>query len=239
VLLGWNTIQRRNIGFLEAVKSGAEIIATVDDDNIPLEHWGRDVLIGQETTMASYTHPHLFDPLCVTSIHRYWHRGYPLDLVNDREHYNREDKTFTVKVQAGLWNGTPDVDAISRIMFGDIEVRIYGTFPYSSPCTIFSSQNAFLHRSMMADYAVLPFCGRMDDIWGCILLQQRTGCEVVFSAPSVYQDRNAHDQISDLKEEIIGHELTRQVILKGEKALPHRCQVFLDRYREEMERALS
>ena len=47
-ILGWNTIQRRNIGFLYAYKSGAEIIATVDDDNIPYDNWGTDVLIGKE-----------------------------------------------------------------------------------------------------------------------------------------------------------------------------------------------
>ena len=39
-LLGWNTIQRRNIGYLYAYKAGAELIATVDDDNIPYDNWG-------------------------------------------------------------------------------------------------------------------------------------------------------------------------------------------------------
>ena len=36
----WNTIQRRNMGFLYAYNEGYEVIASVDDDNIPKENWG-------------------------------------------------------------------------------------------------------------------------------------------------------------------------------------------------------
>lgn len=39
-IIGWKTIQRRNIGFVEAFRLGADVIATVDDDNIPYENWG-------------------------------------------------------------------------------------------------------------------------------------------------------------------------------------------------------
>src|SRR5262245_60222898 len=34
-LIGWNSIQRRNVALLEAVRWGAEIIVSIDDDNIP------------------------------------------------------------------------------------------------------------------------------------------------------------------------------------------------------------
>ena len=39
-IIGWKTIQRRNIGFVYAYKNNAEIVATVDDDNIPYDSWG-------------------------------------------------------------------------------------------------------------------------------------------------------------------------------------------------------
>ena len=38
--IGWRTIQRRNIGFVEAYKLNADIVATIDDDNIPYDDWG-------------------------------------------------------------------------------------------------------------------------------------------------------------------------------------------------------
>ena len=39
-LLGWNCIERRNFGFILAKKLGAEIVAIVDDDNIPKKKTG-------------------------------------------------------------------------------------------------------------------------------------------------------------------------------------------------------
>ena len=46
--IGWNCIQRRNIGFVEAHHRGYEIIATVDDDNIPYQDWGKDLFVGEQ-----------------------------------------------------------------------------------------------------------------------------------------------------------------------------------------------
>src|SRR5690242_12393239 len=39
-VIGWNCIQRRGLGYIEAYKLGADVIATVDDDNIPYDDWG-------------------------------------------------------------------------------------------------------------------------------------------------------------------------------------------------------
>jgi hypothetical protein len=35
----------------------------------------------------------------------------------------------------------------------------------------YNSQNTFLHRSVLKNYSVLPFIGRMDDIWGAYIQQ--------------------------------------------------------------------
>ena len=44
-LIGWNCIQRRNIGYVYAKKNGAKFIASVDDDNIPyLKIEGKKIL---------------------------------------------------------------------------------------------------------------------------------------------------------------------------------------------------
>src|SRR5579863_9906097 len=40
--IGWNCIQRRNIGLLMAYDMGAEIVAVIDDDNVPLSGWGKE-----------------------------------------------------------------------------------------------------------------------------------------------------------------------------------------------------
>ena len=82
-IIGFNTINRRNIGFLEAIKRGADIIASVDDDNIPLDNWGQDILIGKETNVYYYeTDDVCFDPICVTNYENLWHRGFPIQCQN-------------------------------------------------------------------------------------------------------------------------------------------------------------
>ena len=50
--IGWNKIQRRNMGFLYAYMNGVDVLSTVDDDNIPYENWGNDVYVGQEMEIA-------------------------------------------------------------------------------------------------------------------------------------------------------------------------------------------
>ena len=43
----WNVIQRRNLGYLLAVREGADLIATIDDDNIPYDSWGKNIRINK------------------------------------------------------------------------------------------------------------------------------------------------------------------------------------------------
>ena len=76
------TNQRRNIGFIEAYNLGADVIATVDDDNIPYENWGQNLYVGLETECDHYEAENgVFDPLSVTNSNFLWHRGYPVELI--------------------------------------------------------------------------------------------------------------------------------------------------------------
>ena len=43
--IGWNCIQRRNFGLLWAHDLKADLVAVVDDDNIPLDGWGENLLL--------------------------------------------------------------------------------------------------------------------------------------------------------------------------------------------------
>ena len=38
-LIGWNCIGRRNFAILKAYEMGANVIALIDDDNIPYSNW--------------------------------------------------------------------------------------------------------------------------------------------------------------------------------------------------------
>lgn len=210
-LIGWNCIQRRNFGFIAAYKWGAEIIATVDDDNIPTKRWGKNaaITVGQEAPVRIYeTEQLLFDPLAATSqAPNIWHRGFPVQLLKEKNKlkFGGQEKR-KVLVQADLWNGDPDIDAICRIAKNPIVNfdSVHGIYAGNKPGP-FNSQNTFLHRSVMRDYFMFPGIGRMDDIFASYYVQAKFPESVVYGPPSVFQDRNEHDLVKDLEAEMIGY----------------------------------
>ena len=92
----WNCIQRRNFGLLKAYELGAEIIATIDDDNIPLKEWGKKIYINQDIEIDYYLSDNIcFDPIAVTNHSNLWHRGFPLQLLSKRK-YRKTKKLFNL-----------------------------------------------------------------------------------------------------------------------------------------------
>jgi hypothetical protein len=224
--LGWNNIQRRNFGFWYAYQHEKkyDIVATVDDDNIPNKDWGNDILIGKKIEAASYsTNDSFFDPIYVFTdgTERTWHRGFPEQLLNERKARFLGDVNIVPLVQADFWSGDPDISAICRMSLSPIWDYVrYSQFqsgPFTtSQLTPFNSQNTFLHRSLLPNYMMLCDVGRYDDIWGAYLLQRKVDLrnKIVFNKITVQQDRNEHDLVKDLKNEVWGYENT--IKLKNE-----------------------
>jgi hypothetical protein len=237
--IGWRSIQRRNIGFVEAYRKGADIMATVDDDNIPYEFWGRDVVVGTEIDFDLYE-PTLdvFDPLSITERNEIWHRGYPIEYLQRRHDVEFKGRSKRkVLVQADLWDGDPDIDAMARLTLKPIVKYSDITRPYgSNTISPFNSQNTFLAREVIPLYAVIPHIGRMDDIWGSYILQHYFPNSVVYSPASVYQDRNEQDLITNLEKEIIGYRNTLNLvkdIVNYEKFLPKESLEFYKVYKKQ------
>jgi hypothetical protein len=210
-IIGWKTIQRRNIGFVYAYNNGAEIVATVDDDNIPYDNLGTDLYVGKEVEVDYYSpEMDVFDPLSVTNYPNLWHRGYPIDYLPYRNRVEyKGKKTVTPLIQADLWDGDPDIDAMCRLTQKPIcKFNVTGPFAANKQSP-FNSQNTFIHRDALKHYAVWPYVGRMDDIWGGYYTQGMIGSDkLIYNRASVYQDRNVQDLIVNLEKEIIGYRHT-------------------------------
>ena len=113
--IGWKSIRRRNMGFIKAYEMGADIMATVDDDNIPNDDWGKEIFVGSEITANRFsTNLNVFDPIHTTEHSNLWHRGFPLQLVSKEIQKIGKEK-INCLVQADFWNGDPDIDAVCRI----------------------------------------------------------------------------------------------------------------------------
>ena len=225
--IGWRSIQRRNIGFIEAYKRGAEIVATIDDDNIPLKNWGENLMLGKKTEVNYYTTDlEAFDPVGATNYPALWHRGYPLQLLPKRDYTKKSTKTISPDIQADFWNGDPDIDAVCRMEYAPECSFEDKYFPIASNrISPFDSQNTFLTRKVLKNYFLLPEIGRMDDIWASYYLQA-IGYKVIYGKASVYQERNKHDLIEDMKAEYLGYE-NSLTILKSIKKDPESILNFL------------
>ena len=206
-LIGWNCIQRRNIGFVLALELGAEIVATVDDDNIPYDSWGTNLMVGKQLDLKTFDCENgCFDPIGATEHAHLWHRGYPLQLLTSRDYSRSSTKPVRVDIQADFWDGDPDVDAVCRLEHAPDVKFDPRSFPFTPNALCpFNSQNTFLNREALAKYFVVPGVGRMDDIWAAFHIQT-LGFKIAFGAASVFQDRNEQDLTKNLSDEVLGYE---------------------------------
>ncbi|HSH60706.1 MAG TPA: hypothetical protein VK988_13935 [Acidimicrobiales bacterium] len=238
-LIGWNSIERRNFGLLLAHEMGAETVALVDDDNVPLDGWGSDLFVGGEVEANVFvTDLPAFDPVGATNYPHLWHRGYPLQLLPRRDYSVSSREVIHADVQADFWNGDPDIDAICRMQFAPDCNFDASAFPLAANAiSPFDSQNTFLDARWLEDYFIFPHVGRMDDIWASYYLQGR-GARVVFGKPSVVQERNPHDLVRDMKGEYLGYENNLAIVEAVAedadavfKFLPERTAAAFERYR--------
>tara|TARA_B100001173_G_scaffold271493_1_gene249467 strand:- start:2569 stop:3492 length:924 start_codon:yes stop_codon:yes gene_type:complete len=206
-LIGWNCIQRRNFGILYAWKNGADIVAVVDDDNIPYKDWGKKLLINNKIKTNFYkTNSEAFDPISVTNHKHLWHRGFPIQILNKRNKVKKQKKIMQPDIQADFWNGDPDIDAICRMEHHPNCKFKNKYFPLASnKISPFNSQNTFISKKVLPHYFLFPHIGRMDDIWASFYVISK-GFKVVYNKASVFQKRNEHDLTKDMLKEFIGYE---------------------------------
>ncbi len=241
--LGWNCVERRNYGFLYARDMGADIVAVVDDDNIPLDSWGKAIYVGQDVEVDYYEIDQVaFDPVAVTEHSHLWHRGYPPQLLADRDFGSPVRKVIRPDVQADFWNGDPDIDAFCRMQFKPDVTFDPSTFPIASNRPgPFNSQNTFVSPDWLGEYFLFPFVGRFIDIWTAYYVQSH-GAKLVYGPPTVYQDRNEHDLTVDLAAEFVGYEHTLRLLERLESDpnaifdfMPERAAVAYRAYRKHFE----
>ena len=219
-IIGWNRIMRRNIALLEAIKWGADIIISVDDDNIPLsqEYFSDFIRV--------LTGP--FSGLEVTSVDGWfnigeymippiYHRGFPYEQRHIEHNYvMRQIQGVKIGVAAGLWFGDPDIDAMERItnrpkvnQIAAIARR--GLLVDTNLFAPINSQNTAFIAELAPLFMVWAGVGRYDDIWASYFAQRimRTlGYHVYYGPPFVCQERNIHNLWQNLRDEILGMEYT-------------------------------
>ena len=208
----FNSIQRRNIALLEAIRWGADIVVYIDDDNACLGDYFYDVRIKLLNYFAGLKASSLsgwFDPGCLL-VPQTKHRGFPIGIKPDPVFESVTDAR--IGVAAGLCLGDPDVDAVTRIATAPIihsvsELGRAGVVVDPNCKTVFNSQNTAFIRELAPAMFMMPGIGRYDDIYASLICQRvmrEQGLHVHFGQPFVWQQRNQHNLCNDLRAEIDG-----------------------------------
>ncbi|MCS7469428.1 STELLO glycosyltransferase family protein [Stieleria sp. ICT_E10.1] len=217
---------RKNVGYLEAIRSGASCIYETDDDNAPLDHWtprGQWIKTPRFAENATVDNrPTWVNVYKFFSTDLIWPRGLPLDQIREPSaitavpnqslaHSAGETGEFWAPIQQGLADGAPDVDAAWRLILDREFVFDCHESVMLAPgqwCP-FNTQTTWWWPAVYPLLYVPSYCSfRMCDIWKSFVAQRclwELGTGVVFHASEVVQERNPHNLMRDFEDEIPGY----------------------------------
>lgn len=202
---------RKNLGYLVAIRAGANVVVETDDDNIPREEFWNE----RERRVSA---PALEGAGWV-NVYRYfteaniWPRGLPLERVRERvpEFDSLSVKEIDCPIQQGLADENPDVDAIFRLV-----EELPQSFRRDRRVALgagawcpFNSQNTTWWADAFPLLYLPAYCSfRMTDIWRSFVAQRiawEQGWGVLFHEPTVWQERNEHNLMRDFRDEVPGY----------------------------------
>lgn len=217
-LIGWNTISRRNVALLEALKWGAGVVISVDDDNIPLPcfFWDYRIMFKNDLAFDGIkAQGAWFDPAYL-SFPRVVQRGFPQHTSFSGAGVVYKHVTDAeIGIAQGAILGDPDTSAVDRIsqhpevhQVSELLRAGIVTDPKETYVPL-NSQNIAFIRDLAPCFLMVPSFGRYDDIYASLVAQRvmrERGLHVHYGQPFVWQQRNQHNLLKDLAQEQWGAE---------------------------------
>lgn len=219
-LIGENSIQKRNIGFLEALKYGAKYIYSFDDDNfcITPQHFRNfhAVLASPWSGVRVSGDNDWFD-VGQYLLPKSPHRGFPRQV----KHVPRYGTVTGARigVAAGVCVFDPDIDSVTRIANAPDVQQVSllleaGLVVHPNTKTVWNSQNTAIVRELIPAWGMVSHVSRMDDIYAsvvCHRIMREHGYHTHFGRPFAGQQRNDHNLVKDLRGEIDGYETVQKL----------------------------
>ena len=234
----WNSDNRRNIGFLRAWESGADVLISIDDDNYCLSgsnFVGSHHVVGSTTAdvkgaslAAGGSWYNICKQLKAQISDDFYARGFPYSARRPQaqaELTSLLGEVRRISVNAGLWTDDPDVDAMSRLVQAP---RVHSADPSSvilAPETWspINTQNTSLIREAIPAYYYVrmgfPIQGMKIDRFGDILsgyfLQKcakHLGDVVRIGDPVAEHRRSPHNLFKDLFHELAGMVVVEELL---------------------------
>jgi hypothetical protein len=206
---------RKNLGYLLAMSRGCDCIYETDDDNAPTDAWHVRSLETEAHRVLGRSEAHWANVYGAYTSELIWPRGLPLNRARRRFAEDFELCPAPVRaiapIQQGLANGSPDVDAVWRLIL-DREFTFDESpsilLPHGVWCP-FNSQNTWWWKPAFPLLYLPSHCSfRMTDIWRSFVAQRclwELNYELEFHHADVEQMRNEHDLMRDFDQETIGY----------------------------------
>ncbi len=230
-LIPYNSDNRRNIGFLMALAQGADVLISIDDDNYPLiqhDFVGEHLIVGRTTDeliTSSNGWYNICDRLETSPSYPIHPRGFPYRLRHERPPtITRRRETLPIGINAGLWSGDPDVDAITR-NYHPFEVIAWKEEAIAlapGTWTPINTQNTALLAELIPAYYYVRMNENIDglriDRFGDILsglfckkVCDHLGYAVRVGTPVCEHRRTPHNLLKDLQQELAGIALLEEL----------------------------
>jgi hypothetical protein len=228
----YNSDNRRNIGYLIAYQRGRECLIALDDDNYPTEEdyiGGHEGIGGIQRCKTVRTESGWFNVCDLLEVKEgipIYPRGYPYACRwKGDDHIEYFESDGRVVVNAGLWLGDPDVDAVTRLScpIHSIALKEKRVMLDTSTNCPFNTQNTAFHRDVLPSYYYVVMgqvldglrIDRYGDIWSSYFSRKvidKMDDRVTFGRPLTRHDRHPHDLLKDLGEEYSGMVLTNRLV---------------------------
>jgi hypothetical protein len=221
-----NSFARRNFGDLLAYREGYDVVIRIDDDNFPIDStfFEGHAIAGTERDLPVISSDNGWFNICEPLVERdgvaFYPRGFSYSDRWTPSKTEIETKKVKVAVNAGLWLGDPDVDALTRLVHAvDAtsfdEAKLGSNFALApGTWSPINTQNTSFSRDTIPAAFISPHAGRYDDILSGYFLRRiadHLGESVTYGLPLLNQIRNEHNIWSDLDKERIGGETVATV----------------------------
>lgn len=221
-----------SFGFLKAFEDGADVIIELDDD----VHIFSDFVKGHienlfnddgVTVNSNGKWYNTIENLSLKIDGKIFPRGHPYVSTCRVEDYLWSNVGGDCVLNMGLWNGHPDLDALTLIHYGGLDGRgsieglglkrdkiIVGKGTYFSIC---SMNTSFISKIIPAFYQLyMNFMGvdRFDDIWSGIFIKRisdHIGDNVCLGKPLCRHDKRVRNVFKDLLKETNGLEMNEYI----------------------------
>lgn len=198
-----NHYARKNLGYIAAKRAGYDRVFETDDDNFP---YADDSDYTNHSSPTCLSRGRWFDAFSYWGIDQV-QRGLPL-YMDSAQHVLALTSGYEIKCTQFWCDGEPDSWAIERACRTG-RVRIRNSNPdVALGCQSFSPVNTQMTLIDLdcLNLMYLPFTcnGRVSDIIRGYRLQQelwKHEATVAFTNRSVFQARNTHDDLRDMKDE--------------------------------------